>query len=80
MLKRPETPAEQLARLALEELTRLADDQFRTMVMIEGGLETLYRQDANVFMAADLFWRQPGRTDARWCAVELTHHRRHISR
>ena len=30
--------------------------QFRYIVMIEGGLETLYRQDPNVFVAGDLFW------------------------
>ena len=30
--------------------------QFRYIVMIEGGLEALYRQDPNVFVAGDLFW------------------------
>ena len=30
--------------------------QFRYIVMIEGGLEAVFRHDANVFVAGDLFW------------------------
>ncbi|MGK7928154.1 MAG: Uma2 family endonuclease [Spirulina sp.] len=36
----------------------LADNtvQFRLIVTIQGGLDTLYKDDANVFVAGDLFW------------------------
>ena len=30
--------------------------QFRYIVMIQGGLEALFREDPNVFVAGDLFW------------------------
>jgi Uma2 family endonuclease len=30
--------------------------QFRTIVTIQGGLDTLFRDDPNVFVAGDLFW------------------------